>query len=184
MSIMSLADKLPKSDKKLRIGFIHPDLGIGVFNGQPSTAADDETGGAERLVVDAAIALQELGHDVTLFTSRHDPSRCFEETRDGTWQVRGVVASWCTHYSRWSRMFSKATVLFYHENLTVSRYTQSASSRFFPPSIIVWSIPDPLLYSQTATLDLPPSTLHRTPRTKRNADFASIPPTGLRRIHR
>ncbi|KAJ9104007.1 hypothetical protein QFC19_001814 [Naganishia cerealis] len=56
----------------LRIGFIHPDLGIG---------------GAERLVVDAAVSLQQRGHEVVVFTSRHDPSRCFEETTDGTLEV-------------------------------------------------------------------------------------------------
>ncbi|KAL7418615.1 Alpha-1,3-mannosyltransferase-like protein [Cryptotrichosporon argae] len=56
----------------MRIGFIHPDLGIG---------------GAERLVVDAAVALQKRGHEVAIFTSRHDPERCFEETSDGTLQV-------------------------------------------------------------------------------------------------
>ncbi|KAK8846831.1 hypothetical protein IAR55_005919 [Kwoniella newhampshirensis] len=58
--------------KKMRIGFIHPDLGIG---------------GAERLVVDAAVALQRRGHDVVMFTSRHDPTRCFPETIDGTLTV-------------------------------------------------------------------------------------------------
>lgn len=62
---------MPPQDEQegpLRIGFIHPDLGIG---------------GAERLVVDAAVSLQQRGHEVVLFTSRHDPHRCFEETRDG-----------------------------------------------------------------------------------------------------
>ncbi|KAK0522857.1 Alpha-1,3-mannosyltransferase-like protein [Tilletia horrida] len=58
--------------KKLRIGFIHPDLGIG---------------GAERLVVDAALGLQARGHDVSIFTSHHDPKHCFEPTRDGTLKV-------------------------------------------------------------------------------------------------
>ncbi|WVQ97962.1 hypothetical protein IAU59_005082 [Kwoniella sp. CBS 9459] len=67
-----------KPKEKLRIGFIHPDLGIG---------------GAERLVVDAAVALQRLGHEVVMFTSRHDPKRCFEETRDGTLQVHVLGSS-------------------------------------------------------------------------------------------
>lgn len=40
-------------------------------------------GGAERLVVDASIALQKKGHEITFFTSHHDPNHCFEETRDG-----------------------------------------------------------------------------------------------------
>ncbi|GHJ88477.1 hypothetical protein NliqN6_4879 [Naganishia liquefaciens] len=63
---------IEKSPHPLRIGFIHPDLGIG---------------GAERLVVDAAVSLQQRGHEVVLFTSRHDPARCFEETKDGTLEV-------------------------------------------------------------------------------------------------
>ncbi|KAI0344995.1 glycosyltransferase family 4 protein, partial [Trametopsis cervina] len=62
----------PTTKSKLRIAFIHPDLGIG---------------GAERLVVDAALGLQGLGHTVDIFTSHHDPSHCFEETRDGTLSV-------------------------------------------------------------------------------------------------
>jgi hypothetical protein len=48
--------------------FFHPDLGIG---------------GAERLVVDAAVALQSRGHTVTIFTSHCDPRHCFDEARDG-----------------------------------------------------------------------------------------------------
>jgi hypothetical protein len=48
--------------------FFHPDLGIG---------------GAERLVVDAAVALQSRGHRVTVFTSHCDPQHCFDEARDG-----------------------------------------------------------------------------------------------------
>lgn len=61
------------TNRKLRIGFVHPDLGVG---------------GAERLVVDAALALQDAGHEVALHTTHHDPRRCFEETRDGTLVVR------------------------------------------------------------------------------------------------
>ncbi|KAI8979966.1 alpha-1,3/1,6-mannosyltransferase ALG2 [Pilobolus umbonatus] len=63
---------------KMRIGFIHPDLGIG---------------GAERLVVDAALGLQSKGHEVTMYTNHHEPSHCFEETRDGTLSVR-VIGDW------------------------------------------------------------------------------------------
>jgi len=50
------------------IVFFHPDLGIG---------------GAERLVIDAAVGLQSLGHKVTIFTSHCDPSHCFDEAKDG-----------------------------------------------------------------------------------------------------
>jgi alpha-1,3/alpha-1,6-mannosyltransferase len=59
--------------RSLRIGMLHPDLGIG---------------GAKRLVVDAAVQLQAAGHRVTLFTTHHDQARCFEETRNGTLNVR------------------------------------------------------------------------------------------------
>jgi len=52
--------------------FLHPDLGIG---------------GAERLVVDAALALQTRGHKVTILTAHHDPAHCFVETRDGQLNV-------------------------------------------------------------------------------------------------
>ena len=57
-------------DDKLnrRIVFIHPDLGIG---------------GAERLVVDAAVGLQERGHKVTIFTNHCDQGHCFDEARNG-----------------------------------------------------------------------------------------------------
>ncbi|KIO19955.1 glycosyltransferase family 4 protein [Tulasnella calospora MUT 4182] len=61
-----------EGSKGLRIGIIHPDLGIG---------------GAERLVVDAALGLQELGHSVEIITSHHDPSHSFEETNDGSLSV-------------------------------------------------------------------------------------------------
>ncbi|CAO2654709.1 Nn.00g114420.m01.CDS01 [Neocucurbitaria sp. VM-36] len=58
---------------KQHIVFFHPDLGIG---------------GAERLVVDAAVGLQNRGHKVTVFTSHCDPRHCFDEARDGTLDVR------------------------------------------------------------------------------------------------
>ncbi|KAG2322822.1 hypothetical protein Bca52824_016035 [Brassica carinata] len=58
--------------KKMNIAIIHPDLGIG---------------GAERLIVDAAVELASQGHKVHVFTSHHDKSRCFEETLSGIFQV-------------------------------------------------------------------------------------------------
>lgn len=57
-----------------RIAFLHPDLGIG---------------GAERLVVDAAVGLQDKGHDITIFTSHCDKTHCFEEVSSG--QLKVVV---------------------------------------------------------------------------------------------
>lgn len=60
------------------IVFFHPDLGIG---------------GAERLVLDAALGLQNLGHKITIFTSYRDTNHCFDEARDGTLDVR-VRGDW------------------------------------------------------------------------------------------
>jgi hypothetical protein len=41
------------------------------------------SGGAERLIVDAAVELASRGHDVHIFTAHHDKDRCFDETKDG-----------------------------------------------------------------------------------------------------
>lgn len=62
----------------VRVLFIHPDLGIG---------------GAERLVVDAALALQNRGHSVQFLTNHHDPTHCFEETRNGQIKVE-TIGDW------------------------------------------------------------------------------------------
>lgn len=59
--------------KRSHVTIIHPDLGIG---------------GAERLIIDVALALQNQGHRVTIYTSHRDTSHCFEEARDGTLDVR------------------------------------------------------------------------------------------------
>lgn len=60
---------MPDNKKRSKtIVFLHPDLGIG---------------GAERLVVDAAVGLQKRGHKVVIFTSHCDPTHCFDEARDG-----------------------------------------------------------------------------------------------------
>ncbi|BFG29854.1 hypothetical protein CerSpe_161280 [Prunus speciosa] len=61
-----------KGSSKLNIAIIHPDLGIG---------------GAERLIVDAAVELASHGHNVHVFTAHHDKNRCFEETISGTFPV-------------------------------------------------------------------------------------------------
>ncbi|EKM83159.1 hypothetical protein AGABI1DRAFT_125635 [Agaricus bisporus var. burnettii JB137-S8] len=63
------------SPRRLRIAFLHPDLGIG---------------GAERFVVDAALGLRKLGHIVDIYTSHWDPNHCFEETKDDSLKVRYV----------------------------------------------------------------------------------------------
>ncbi|XP_058057220.1 alpha-1,3/1,6-mannosyltransferase ALG2 [Anopheles bellator] len=62
----------------VRVLFVHPDLGIG---------------GAERLVVDAALALRSKGHSVSFLTNHHDPEHCFDETKDGRLPVK-TVGDW------------------------------------------------------------------------------------------
>jgi alpha-1,3/alpha-1,6-mannosyltransferase len=61
-----------------RIAILHPDLGIG---------------GAERLIVDIALALKYSGHNVDIYTNFHDKNRCFDETRNGQLNVF-VACSW------------------------------------------------------------------------------------------
>jgi len=59
----------------VNVVFLHPDLGIG---------------GAERAVIDAALALKSRGHTVRFVTAHHDVGHCFEETKDGTLMVTSV----------------------------------------------------------------------------------------------
>ena len=56
----------------MKLAFLHPDLGLG---------------GAERLVVDACVALVELGHEVHMYTSHYEAARSFDETRAGGFPV-------------------------------------------------------------------------------------------------
>lgn len=67
--LVAMVEKETKERKK-HIVFFHPDLGIG---------------GAERLIIDAAVGLQKRGHRVTIFTSHCDSRHCFDEARDGSW---------------------------------------------------------------------------------------------------
>ena len=62
----------------VKVVFLHPDLGIG---------------GAERAVIDAALALKSRGHSVEFVTAHHSHSHCFQETRDGTVSVT-VAGDW------------------------------------------------------------------------------------------
>ncbi|KAM8825910.1 alpha-1,3/1,6-mannosyltransferase ALG2 [Synchiropus picturatus] len=72
----------------VRVVFLHPDLGIG---------------GAERLVVDAAVALKSRGCDVQIWTAHYDPTHCFSETLEtdlpvvcvGDWLPRSVFGYLC-----------------------------------------------------------------------------------------
>ncbi|CAF3591947.1 unnamed protein product [Fusarium graminearum] len=85
----------PDAKDKGSIVFFHPDLGIG---------------GAERLVVDAAVGLQERGHRVVIFTNHCDPKHCFDECRDGTLDVR-VRGHWLIPMSILSRLTILCAIL-------------------------------------------------------------------------
>jgi len=63
----------PTLPKKKNVVFFHPDLGIG---------------GAERLVIDAALGLQNQGHKVVIYTSYRDVKHCFDEAKDGRFSYR------------------------------------------------------------------------------------------------
>lgn len=59
--------------QSMRVALIHPDLGLG---------------GAERLVVDVALALQAAAHTPTIYTAFRDPARCFADVAPGREAVR------------------------------------------------------------------------------------------------
>jgi len=62
----------------MRVVFAHLDLGIG---------------GAEQLVVNAALALLKKGHYVTIFTTHHSEGHCFAQTRgSGPLASRIIIA--------------------------------------------------------------------------------------------
>lgn len=65
----------------MKVAFVHPDLGIGTNIHTSVSLIYPCIGGAERLIVDAAVALQKRGHDVILYTSHYSPKHCFEETK-------------------------------------------------------------------------------------------------------
>ncbi|XP_069866731.1 alpha-1,3/1,6-mannosyltransferase ALG2 isoform X1 [Dipodomys merriami] len=74
-------DPNPDSGAGPSVLFLHPDLGVG---------------GAERLVLDAALALQSRGCSVKIWTAHYDPGHCFAESRGlavrcaGDWLPRGL----------------------------------------------------------------------------------------------
>ncbi|CAL5393613.1 unnamed protein product [Camellia sinensis] len=69
-----------RATSNLNIAIIHPDLGIG---------------GAERLIVDAAVELASHGHNVHIFTLHHDRTRCFEETLAVCAYLRCIFVALC-----------------------------------------------------------------------------------------
>ncbi|KAJ1901768.1 Alpha-1,3-mannosyltransferase-like protein [Coemansia sp. S17] len=112
--------------RPLNIAFVHPDLGIG---------------GAERLVVDAAISLQKRGHRVVIYTMHHDLSHCFAETRDGTLDVR-VGGNWLVPQSIGGRFHILCTIL---RSLMLARQIVNDSEQYDALFVDQLSAPIPLL---------------------------------------
>lgn len=81
-----------------KIAVIHPDLGVG---------------GAERLIVDASKALQDVGHEVTIYAGYHDKRRCFKETIDGTLQTL-TIGSWIPRalFGRFHALFAYLKMIY------------------------------------------------------------------------
>jgi len=86
--------------RRLRVAFLHPDLGLG---------------GAERLIVDAAVELVARGHAADIYTPHHDRRRCFHETTSGAFGVH-VAGGWlprtlggrCIAVMTWARCMAAA----------------------------------------------------------------------------
>ena len=94
----------------MRVVFLHPDLGIG---------------GAERAVIDAALALKSRGHNVHFVTAHHDVNHCFSETKDGTLSVTAVgdwlprsVLGRCYAFCAYLRMIYAAVYLVFFSSLS------------------------------------------------------------------
>ncbi|XP_076996328.1 alpha-1,3/1,6-mannosyltransferase ALG2 [Tamandua tetradactyla] len=74
-------DRAPERASGPSVLFLHPDLGVG---------------GAERLVLDAALALQARGCQVQIWTAHYDPGHCFAESSElrvrcaGDWLPRSL----------------------------------------------------------------------------------------------
>ncbi|KAG9247131.1 hypothetical protein BJ878DRAFT_219748 [Calycina marina] len=131
-----MAEETPKKN----IAFFHPDLGIG---------------GAERLIIDAAVGLQNRGHKVVVFTSYRDPRHCFDEARDGTLDVR-VRGDWLVPSSIFSR-FTIICAILRQLHLIIWAYFTSEIAEFAPSAFVVDQLSAGLpllryLYPQTRIL--------------------------------
>ncbi|CAM1329056.1 ALG2 (predicted), partial [Pycnogonum litorale] len=92
-----------------RIVFLHPDLGIG---------------GAERLIIDSAVALKSVGHDVSIVTCHYNPNHSFDETKDGSiplvavgdWLPRSICG-YCHALCAYFRMIYAAIYLVFFSGI-------------------------------------------------------------------
>lgn len=99
----------------MKIAFLHPDLGIG---------------GAERLIVDAALALKSKNHEISIFTAHHDENHCFSETKDGS--LKTVVVGDSLPRSIFGRFYA----VFAYLRMMYAAYFLIYRSNFQPDIVI------------------------------------------------
>eukprot|EP00752_Nemacystus_decipiens_P011475 g10188.t1 len=100
----------------MKVIFVHLDLGIG---------------GAEMLVVNAAVAARRAGHDVVIYTSHHDEGRCFKETTGdgvlgGRIRVRGDWLPRHLVFGRFTALCAVARMLWLAACVVASELTAAA----------------------------------------------------------
>ncbi|CAM9954708.1 unnamed protein product [Pylaiella littoralis] len=103
----------------MKVIFAHLDLGIG---------------GAEMLVVNAAVAARRAGHEVVIYTSHHDESRCFKETTGegvlaGRIRVRGGWLPRHLVFGRFTALCAVVRMLWLAVCVVASEVTTADDSR-------------------------------------------------------
>ncbi|CAM9100504.1 unnamed protein product, partial [Scytosiphon promiscuus] len=108
----------------MKVIFVHLDLGIG---------------GAEMLVVNAAVAAKRAGHEVVVYTSHHDETRCFKETKKegvlgGRIRVRGDWLPRHLLFGRFTALCAVARMLWLALCVVASEAVSTRGSREPEPS--------------------------------------------------
>lgn len=151
------AASIGQNRPSLRVAFIHPDLGIG---------------GAEKLVVDAAVGLERLGHDCEIITSYHDPNHCFEPTRDGACagrgRVRGAIVD-CLRLADLTLLANHLAAL-----LRRKRNSQSACRQEHHSARSVWRVSPAVRHSATDVALLPAACRPLCFQVSRHNSFRSV----------
>lgn len=100
---------------------LHPDLGIG---------------GAERLIVDAAVGLQDRGHSVRIFTNQYSRSHCFQETLDldictvVPWIPRSIFGKGHALCAYLKMIIAALYIVIYHKDTDVILSDSVSASQF------------------------------------------------------